>query len=147
MNSPALSSRAWRLLAASSAAAALGGCSMGNYSNPTLGVESARVTDHNAALRVHIENPSGYGLTLTQIDYTLVYGPLPVATGVWAGSEPLPKAGGATVPLNIDFTTPPLDPSTSTVELTGTMRFEDAENERDMKLREASFSASAPVQR
>ncbi len=142
-----ISSRAWRLAGMSCAVALLSGCSMGNYSNPTLGVESARVTDRAAALQLRVENPSGYDLTLTQIDYTLVYGPLPVATGVWTGSEPLPKAGGAAVPLNIDFTTPPLDPSASTVEITGTMRFEDAQNSGDMRLREASFSASAPVQR
>jgi Late embryogenesis abundant protein len=147
MGSIVLSSRGWRLVGLSCVTCVLGGCVTGNFSNPTLGVESARVTDRDAALRLRVENPSSFNLTLTQIDYTLVYGPLPVATGTWSGSEALPKAGSAILPLNIEFTTPPLDPAATTVELSGTMRFKDATNWRMLKLRDASFSASAPVQR
>jgi len=43
-----ITSRPCRFIGKWCAAAVLGGCSMGNYSNPTLGVESARVTDRAA---------------------------------------------------------------------------------------------------
>jgi len=88
-------------------------------SSPVLRLTDARVTDTQAALQIEIENPGDYGLTLTGIDYELIYGPLPVADvpdpecprdgavvavracGVcrsdhhaWKGAGPLPMAEG-----------------------------------------------------
>jgi len=124
------------------------GCGgMGNYSNPELAIQSARVTGQTADLDVSVTNPSDFDLTLTGIDYSLLYGPFPVAEGVYQGRHLLPKGETARINMRIPFDSPPVDPSATEVELTGEMMLEDASNKGNMELENAAFSASGQVQR
>ena len=119
---------------------------MGDNSNPTLSIESAQVQGDNATLRVLVTNPGDHNLTLTGIDYELVFGPLPVAGGTYAGRHALPAEGSASFDLRISFDQPAMDPGASDLNLTGTMSFEDASAGGNMSLTSASFNAGASAQ-
>jgi len=114
-------------------------------SSPVLRLTDARVTDTQAALQIEIENPGDYGLTLTGIDYELIYGPLPVAEGLWSGRRPV--APGETINLNlpVGFDQEPSDTSAAEVEFRGSMMFGDRPGAES--LNEAPFSVSAPARR
>ncbi len=129
------------------ATALLGACAgMGDNSNPTLSIERATVNASSAALHVLVVNPGNHDLTLTAIDYELVLGPLPVASGSYNGSHALPPEGSANFNLRIPFDQPALDPDAGELSLTGVMRFEDKSAAGNMSITSASFEASAPVQ-
>lgn len=127
--------------------AVLTGCSMGDFSHPTLTVRNAAVTSNAAEFDVTIENPSDFDLTLTAIDYSVVYGPLPVADGVWRGRESLPSKGRLDMSLRTPFDSPPLDPSAEMIEFSGQMRLEDPGHSKEMALERAPFKEESPVRR
>lgn len=123
---------------------ALGACGgMGNNSNPTLSISSARVAGDSASLGLVVSNPSDRDLVLRSIDYSLIYGPLPVASGTWNGQTSLPKGASANLDLSVPFDAPALDPSAGEVQLTGEMRFDDAAGGGNMALQAAGFDATA----
>jgi len=128
------------------AAGMLVGCSGGgNHSNPTLQITHASVTGDQAVLDLQISNKSGANLTLSGIDYTLIYGPLPVADGSWSGTRDLPEGGTARLTLSIPFDGPVLDASAMEINLAGQMSFEDASASGDMAMQSASFDETSPV--
>ncbi len=120
----------------------LGACSgMGDNSNPTLSIADAHLGGDAAELTVIVVNPSDHDLTLTGMDYELVVGPLPVASGSWEGTRALPADGSANFEMRIAYDSPPLD--TGDVVLSGVMHFDDASSGGNMAIREAGFSAGA----
>ena len=128
------------------ATAMLGACAgMGDNSNPTLSIESARVQGDSAILRVLVFNPGDHDLTLTGINYELVFGPLPVASGTYAGLHALPADASASFDLRISFDQPAMDPGASDLSLTGSMSFEDSGARGNMRMTSASFDADASV--
>ncbi len=131
-------------LGALALSAGLVGCSMGDHSNPTLSISSARVQGEQATFNLVIENPSDADLTLTGIDYTVIYGPLPVAEGQWTGEHPLPSKGILKKALTVQFDSPPIDPSERMIELTGDMLFGKGDAGA-MEIHTASFSESTTV--
>ena len=104
-------------------AAGLGGCAMPNSSNPTLSITRSQVSGASASLELRIDNPSDYDLTLSTIDWTLVHGPIPVASGRWDVSEQLASGSSVALSRRIRFDRPTLVPSSNQVELRGTMNF------------------------
>lgn len=118
-------------------AAGLGGCAMPNSSNPTLSITRSQVSGASASLQLRIDNPSDYDLTLSTIDWTLVHGPTPVASGRWDVNELLESGSSVAVSRRIRFDRPTLDPSSSQVELRGTMNFGQSGG-----IRTAAFNAS-----
>jgi len=126
--------------------ATLVGCSMGNHSNPTLSITSARVTSSRAILDVEVTNPSDYDLTLNEIDYSLTYGLFPVAQGTYRGYHTLPSGGSTSIRFPISFSSDPVDPG-SEIELSGEMKLEDTSNKSRMQISAASFLVTAPVSR
>jgi len=126
---------------------ALVGCSMPNSSNPTLTIRSAQVAGQEARFDLLVENPSERNLVLTGIDYSVLFGPLPVADGRWTGREALPSMGSASVRLVTPFSAPPIDPGAREIELSGEMSFDDETSGGNMALERASFSESAGVNR
>ncbi len=101
----------------------LGGCAMPNSSNPTLRLTRAEITGDSASLNVEIENTSDHNLTLGSIDWTLVHGPMPVASGVWEVNEPLASGSRLSLSRRITLDSPSLDPSSRDIELSGLMKF------------------------
>lgn len=96
---------------------------MGNNSNPELALTGARVQGERAELGVLVSNPSSHELVLTGIDYELVYGPLPVGSGSWTGSESLPAGGSTSLKLGLDLDGPVLDPAAPEATISGVMQF------------------------
>lgn len=127
------------------AAGLMVGCAGGNYSNPTLAITHANVTGNQAILDIEVANPSGNDLALTGFDYTLIYGPLPVADGSWSGTRTLPKGGSARLTISIPFQSPPMDDAASTINLTGEMSLTDESASGDMRIEAASFDTTSPV--
>lgn len=121
------------------------GCAGGNHSNPTLAITHANVSGNQAILDLEVTNPSGNDLALTGIDYSLIYGPLPVADGSWSGTRDLPKGSTAKLTLSIPFDSLPLDTSASTINLAGEMSLTDASASGNMQIEAASFDATSPV--
>jgi len=117
---------------------------MGNHSNPTLSITSARVTSSRAVLDVEVTNPSDYDLTLNEINYSLTYGLFPVAEGTYRGYHTLPSGGSTSIRFPISFNSDPVDPG-SEIELSGEMNFEDTSNKGRMRINAASFLATSPV--
>ena len=109
--------------ALASAGIGLGGCAMPNSSNPTLSIIGARVSDSAASVNVEIWNGSDYDLTLQSIDWTLVHGPMPVASGSWEVNEPLASGSSVTLARRIAFDSPSFDPSSREIALSGRMNF------------------------
>ncbi len=121
------------------------GCSVSNSSNPTLSLTGAQVTGGRASLSMQIDNPSGMDVTVNSIDWSLVYGPLPVAEGTWQLGVPLRSGGSYTFSQQVVFDGPVLDPTAGTVELSGTMDLSTAGDDGEMGLREAPFVTGAEV--
>ena len=125
----------------------LGGCSMPNSSNPVLTLESASVSGDRATLGVRIDNPSDMDVRINSLTWSLVYGPLPVADGSWDLGVEIPSKGSHQFSKQVRFDQPPLDPSVSEVELTGSMTLETIGNKSKMALDEASFSSTTRTRR
>jgi len=128
-------------------AAALTGCSMPNSSNPTLAITQAAVQNNRASLNMVLTNPSDMDVTVNSIDWTLQYGPLPTASGNWKLNKPLPSKGTLTFRRDILFSTPPLDPTADSIELSGTLDVSTQGNSSNMALSEAGFVADAKVKK
>lgn len=139
--------RAVRLAAAGFVASIVGGCAMPDASNPTLTINRAQVAGERAMLDVTIANQSDFDLRLKSIDYTLTYGPLPVARGTWPGDKELLSKGSVNLRLPVNFDMPPLDPTAQEVELDGVMHFDDNSNSGAKQMSEASFRATGKVRR
>ncbi len=127
------------------AGAGLVGCSMPNSSNPTLSITGASVTGDRASLSMQIDNPSDMDVTINSIDWSLVYGPLPVAEGTWRLGVPLPSGESYRFNEQVTFDGPVLDPTADTVELSGTMDVSTVGNDGEMALKGASFVATRKV--
>ena len=125
----------------------LGACSYGVRSNPVLRLTDARVSDSRASLQIEVDNPSDSELTLRSIDYEVVYGPLPVASGTWEGRRPILAGQTTNLTLAVEFDSPHLDPAAPLVELVGTMSIDDADRSADLALTEATFRTNAPARR
>ncbi len=135
----------WRVLYAAALASAgigLGGCAMPNSSNPTLSITGARISGNNASVNVEIANASDYDLTLQSIDWTLVHGPMPVASGTWEVNEPLASGSSVTLARRISFDSPSFDPSSREIALSGQMNFG-----KEAGIESAAFDASHPSDR
>ncbi|MFU8828438.1 MAG: LEA type 2 family protein [Phycisphaerales bacterium] len=122
-------------------ATALVGCSMPNSSNPTLSITEARVAGDTASLRMQIDNPSDMDLQIESADWSLLYGPLPVAEGSWELGFLVPSGGSYRFDRSVRFDSPPLDPGAGEVELTGTLDVQTVGNSGNTALQGAGFSA------
>lgn len=123
------------------ASTALLGCSMPNSSNPTLTLNEARVSGDTASLRMQIDNPSDMDLRIDSADWSLLYGPLPVAEGEWELGFLVPSGGSYRFDRDVQFDSPPLDPSADEVELSGTLEVQTVGNSGNKALHGAGFSA------
>lgn len=121
----------------------LGACGASSHSSPTLSITQSRVTSNAAELGLRIDNPGSLDLELTEIDYTLVYGPLPVADGRWSGSQAIAPESSVTMTLPIRFDRPPMDPGAEDIQFSGEMRFNDKSNRGKMKFQTATFNVEA----
>lgn len=128
-------------------ATALVGCSMPNSSNPTLSIYEARVAGDTASLRMQIDNPSDMDLEIESADWSLLYGPLPVAQGSWEFGFLVPSGGSYRVDRTVRFDSPPLDPEAGEVELTGTLDVQTVGNSGNTALHAAGFSATKKTSR
>lgn len=127
--------------------AALVGCSMPNSSNPTLSITNARISGDRAALSMQLDNPSDMDVTIDSIDWSLVYGPLPVADGTWQLGVSLPSGEQYNFTKTVNFDSPSLDPSAGEVELSGGMDIKTVGNTGEMSLKEAAFVATKKTRR
>lgn len=123
------------------------GCSMPNSSNPTLMISKARVNGDQAMLNMHIDNPSDMDVRVDSIDWSLVYGPLPVADGTWDLGASIPSKGGYDFSKTVGFTGPAMDPSADEVELSGTMNLTTEGNSGKTSLSGAGFVSKAKAGR
>jgi len=126
---------------------ALVGCSMPNSSNPTLSINEARVAGDTASLRMQIDNPSDMDLQVESADWSLLYGPLPVAEGSWELGFSVPSGGSYRFHRDVRFDSPPLDPGAGEVELTGTLDVQTVGNSGNTALQGAGFSATGKTSR
>jgi len=129
------------------ASTTLVGCSMPNSSNPTLAITNARVSGDSASLTMQLDNPSGMDVTVNSIDWSLVYGPLPVADGEWKLGIPLASGESYSFTKSLRFDSPSLDPSAGVVELSGDMDISTDGNSGNMSLSEAAFVATKKTSR
>lgn len=132
---------------ASLGATALVGCSMPNSSNPTLSINEARVAGDTALLRMQIDNPSDMDLKIESADWSLLYGPLPVAEGSWELGFLVPSRGIYRFDRSVRFDAPPLDPGAGEVELAGTLNVQTVGNSGNTALQGAGFSATKKTSR
>jgi hypothetical protein len=128
-------------------ATVLVGCSMPNSSNPTLTISKARVNGDQALLDMHIDNPSDMDVRVDSIDWSLVYGPLPVADGTWSLGESIPSKGGYDFSKTVGFTGPALDPAAGEVELSGTINLTTEGNSGKTSLTGSGFVSKAKTGR
>lgn len=124
---------------------AIGGCSMPNSSNPTLAVQNATINGNTATLDIQIQNPSDMDVSIDSVDWSFVYGPLPVAEGVWNLGVPLASNDDYRFTRKILFTSPALDRSASDVELSGSLRITTDGDTGKMSLKDAGFVSSREV--
>lgn len=96
---------------------------------------------------MQLDNPSGMDVTINSIDWSLVYGPLPVADGEWKLGIPLPSGESYSFTKNVRFDSPALDPSAGQVELSGDMDISTDGNSGNMSLNEAAFVATKKTNR
>lgn len=122
------------------------GCSMPNASNPTLALRSASVTGDSAELDVELSNPSDMDVEVDSIDWQLLYGPLPVAEGLWEGPFVLKKGESMDLSWVVDFDSPPVDPHAESVELSGSLLLKAPEDD-NMALNAGSFVSKARVEK
>ncbi len=124
----------------------LAGCaSLPDSSNPTLSITNAEVAEDHAVLDLRIENPSDFDLMLESIDWSMIYGPMPIAGGTWLINKDLPSKGSLTMRKQIPFDLPPLDPDAPNVELSGEMRLSDPSNAGNTAFESAGFNATGPT--
>lgn len=123
------------------------GCSMPNSSNPTLSINEARVAGDTASLRMQIDNPSDMDLRIESADWSLLYGPLPVAEGSWELGFFVPSGSSYRFDRDVRFESPPLDPDADEVELTGSLDVQTVGNTGNTALRGAGFSATKKTSR
>jgi hypothetical protein len=128
-------------------ATVLVGCSMPNSSNPTLTISKARVNGDQALLDMHIDNPSDMDVRVDSIDWSLVYGPLPVAEGSWEVGTAIPSKGGFDFSRTVGFTSPALDTGADKVELSGTINLTTEGNSGETSLTGAGFVSDAKTGR
>lgn len=126
---------------------ALGGCAMPNSSNPTLAINSASVSGNRATLDMQIDNPSDMDIRVNSADWTLVYGPLPVADGSWELGVDIPSKGNYRFSKQVPFSSPAMDPGAGEVELTGSLDVETIGNSGNMAITEGSFNAKSATRR
>ena len=129
------------------AATALVGCTMPNSSNPTLSIYEAKVAGDSASLRMQIDNPSDMDLRVESADWSLLYGPLPVAEGSWELGFFVPSGSSYRFDRSVRFESPPLDPGAGEVELTGTLEVQTVGNDGNTALEGAGFSATSKTSR
>ena len=125
----------------------LGGCAMPNSSNPTLSITRAVVRDDRAILDMELDNPSDMDVTVDAIEWALQYGPLPTAQGAWTLGVPLASKESYSFSKEVRFTSPPLDPTADTIELSGTLKMSTKGSSGEMSLKGAAFVTSTRVQR
>jgi len=118
---------------------------MPNSSNPTLSITSANVGADRANLDMEIQNSSDMDIRVEEVDWTLVYGPLPAADGTWRLDVPLPSGGTYRFSKQVAFTTPPLDRSADEVELSGELHVTTEGNDGETALQGAGFVSKAKV--
>lgn len=127
--------------------ASLVGCAMPNSSNPTLSINQARVTGNSASLDMQIDNPSDMDLQVESADWSLLYGPLPVAEGAWKLGVLVPSGGSYQFKRDVRFDSPPLDPNAGEIELTGTLDVSTVGNSGNTSLQGAGFSVTKKTTR
>jgi len=127
--------------------AGIGGCAMPNSSNPTLSIREARVSGNRALLEMQVDNPSEMDVRIESGDWTLLYGPLPVAKGTWELGVLVPSGGSYRFERDIQFSSAPLDPNADEVELNGTFDIQTVGNSSDTALHGGSFAASKTIVR
>jgi len=98
-----------------------------NSSNPLLVVRSAESDGQRAIFELEFQNPGGRNLTRTTLEYEVSHGEssFPVANGSWSGELELPKKGHATLTLETPFDTPPLEPESQALHLSGELVLAD----------------------
>jgi len=128
-----------------SAGVCLSGCAGSDRSNPTLSITSAEITDDEANVDVRIENPGDADLRIERLDYSVIYGPLPVGRGVWRGPQRIASGEALDLDLTVPFDTPPIDPTATELEISGMMLLTDTSNSGEMSMTESAFQATAPV--
>ncbi len=126
---------------------ALGGCAMPNSSNPTLSIARTQVANNQAMLDMVIENPSDMDVHISDIDWSLVYGPLPVADGSWTLGVPIPSKGSYQFSKRVRFSSPALDPTANEIELSGTLQMATEGNSGNTALNGAGFVAKKQIQK
>lgn len=131
---------------AASIALLAAGCATPNASNPTLTLQSATVAKESAALNLRLSNPSDRNVAVESIDWQLIYGPLPVAEGLWEGPFALKSGESIDLSQTVDFDSPPLDPDAESVELSGSLLLVAPENDK-MSLNSGSFVSRAKVEK
>jgi len=129
------------------AATTLVGCSMPNSSNPTLSISEARVAGDSASLRMQIDNPSDMDLRIKSVEWSLLYGPLPVADGSWDLGFFVPSGSSYRFNRVVRFDSPPLDPGAGEIELTGTLGVETVGDSGNTALEDTGFSATKKAAR
>lgn len=132
-------------IASLAAGVLVSGCAMPNSSNPTLSITQARVMGDQATLNMQIDNPSDMDVRINTVNWSLVYGPLPVADGSWELGVPVPSKGSYQFSRDIAFSGPALDPSASELELSGTLDIETEGNTGEKSLKGAGFVAESKV--
>lgn len=139
--------RTWALTAGGLGAATLVGCSMPNSSNPTLSINQAKVSGDTASLAMQIDNPSDMDLHVESANWSLLYGPLPVAEGDWDLGVSVPRGSSYQFSRDVRFDAPPLDPNAGEVELTGSLDVRTVGDQGNTALHGAGFSTSRKVSR
>lgn len=135
------------MIGALALAGGLGGCAMPNSSNPTLAISDARVADNKAVLSMQLDNPSDFDVRVESADWSLIYGPLPVAEGSWDLGFFLPSKSSYRFSRTVDFQSMPLDPGAGEVELTGTLDVKTVGNGGNTALHGAGFAATKETSR
>lgn len=121
------------------------GCAMPDSSNPTLSITRAQVVGDRATLEVEIQNPSDMELRIESVDWSLVHGPLPVASGEWTVGETVASKEAIRFVRQVSFTTSSLDPASRDVELSGVINTSGAGG--NMAITETGFVANGKIQR
>lgn len=102
-------------------AALLVGCGYSDASNPTLIITRAEVVGDQAELDLKIKNPTNKNVQVKAVQWSLLYGPLPVADGAWQLDATVPSSGSHQFSRQVAFAGPALDPDATEVELSGTL--------------------------